>query len=116
MDNYFYELLLLAVTQNRVLDKYTVNTDVTGIVTSSALLSNTDNSLPEPSSVILLSQKYPNVVFYANYYSNTTDSIIYRFSSGIILDSSTETPQYKIVFASYNVKTAKVTFVEKVLS
>lgn len=33
-----------------------------------------------------------------------------------ILDSSTETPQYKIVFASYNVKAAKVTFVERVLS
>lgn len=45
-----------------------------------------------------------------------TPSQIYRFSSGIILDSSTETPLYKIVFASYNVNTAKVTFEEKVLS
>lgn len=71
---------------------------------------------PLPQFFILTSEKYPDVVFYANYYSNTTDSIIYRFSSGIILDSSTEAPQYKIVFASYNVKEAKVTFVEKVLT
>lgn len=43
-------------------------------------------------------------------------SVIYRFSSGIILDSSSETVQYKIVLATYNVKTAKVTFVEKVIT
>lgn len=73
------------------------------------------NMFPATQDFILISEKYPDVVFYANYYSNTTDSIIYRFSSGIILDSATETPQYKIVFASYNVKAAKVTFVEKVL-
>lgn len=71
---------------------------------------------PKPQNLILTSEKYPDVVFYCNYFSNTTDSIIYRFSSGIILDSSSETPQYKIVFASYNVNTAKVTFVEKVLT
>lgn len=72
--------------------------------------------LPKPQNLILTSEKYPGVVFYCNYFSNTTDSTIYRFSSGIILDSSSEAPQYKIVFASYNVKVAKVTFVEKVLS
>lgn len=74
------------------------------------------SKFPKPQNLILTSEKYPDVVFYCNYFSNTTDSIIYRFSSGIILDSSSETPQYKIVFASYNVNTAKVTFVEKVLT
>lgn len=72
--------------------------------------------IPAPEDFILKSAKYTDVVFYCNYFSNTTDSIVYRFSSGIILDSSSETPQYKIVFASYNVNTAKVTFVEKVLT
>ena len=71
---------------------------------------------PKPEDFILKSAKYTDVVFYCNYFSNTTDSIVYRFSSGIILDSSSETPEYKIVFASYNVNTAKVTFVEKVLT
>lgn len=90
-------------------------------VDSGGAVINTDCDIalhifPSPQNFILTSEKYPDVMFYANYYSNTTDSIIYRFSSGIILDSSTETPQYKIVFASYNVKTAKVTFVEKVLT
>lgn len=70
----------------------------------------------EPQNLILKSRKYPNVIFYANYYSRTADSIIYRFSSGIILDSSTETPQYKIVFANFNVRAQEITFVEKVLS
>lgn len=90
-------------------------------VDSSGAVTFTDcivglNIFPTVQNFILKSEKYPDVVFYANYYSNTADAIIYRFSSGIILDSSTETPQYKIVFASYNVKAAKVTFVEKVLT
>lgn len=55
------------------------------------------------------------VFFHGNYFSNTSGSAIYRFSSGIILDSSSEIVQYKIVLGTYNVKTAKVTFVEKVL-
>ena len=71
--------------------------------------------LPDPASVTLTSAKYPDVMFYANYHSNTTDSNIYRFSSGIILDSS-EIQQYKIVFASYDVKADKVTFVERALT
>lgn len=33
-----------------------------------------------------------------------------------LISLSAETPKYKIVLASYNVNTAKVTFVEKVLS
>ena len=74
------------------------------------------SKFPKPQNLILTSEKYPDVVFYCNYFSNTTDSNIYRFSSGIILDSSSETPQYKIVFASYNFNIAKVTFVEKVLT
>lgn len=67
------------------------------------------------ASVILSPKKYPNTTFYSNYFDLDPDPI-YHFSSGIILDSSTETPQYKIVFASYNVNAGKVTFVEKVLT
>lgn len=89
-----------------------VITDAAGNVTR----TDARSLLPKPQNFILKSDKYPDVVFYANYFNNSTDSVIYRFSSGIILDSSTETPQYKIVFASYNVNTAKVTFVEKVLA
>lgn len=92
-----------------------VAVDTTGVVTSTDCNVKL-NIFPNPQDFILTSEKYADVVFYCNYFSNKTDSIIYRFSSGIILDSSSETPQYKIVFASYNVKTAKVTFVEKVLS
>lgn len=92
-----------------------VTVDTTGVVTYTDCKVNLKR-FPKPQDFILTSNKYTDVVFYCNYFSNTTDSIIYRFSSGIILDSSTETPQYKIVFASYDVKTAKVTFVEKVLS
>lgn len=92
-----------------------VAVDTTGVVTSTDCNVNL-NRFPKPQNFILTSEKYTDVVFYCNYFSNTTDSIIYRFSSGVILDSSSETPQYKIVFASYNVNTAKVTFVEKVLS
>lgn len=92
-----------------------VEVDTVGTVTFTDCNIAT-RTFPEPEDFILTSEKYADVVFYCNYFSNKTDSIIYRFSSGIILDSSSEAPQYKIVFASYNVKTAKVTFVEKVLS
>lgn len=92
-----------------------VRTDENGAVTYTDASLDT-YTLPKPQDFILKSGKYSDVVFYANYFSDASDSVIYRFSSGIILDSSTETPQYKIVFASYNVKTAKVTFVEKVLA
>lgn len=92
-----------------------VAVDTTGVVTFTDCNVKL-NIFPKPQNFILTSEKYTGVVFYCNYFSNTTDSIIYRFSIGIILDSSSETPQYKIVFASYNVKAAKVTFVEKVLS
>lgn len=73
------------------------------------------SDFPNSKDLVLEAEKYPGVTFYSNYYTDEP-SPIYRFSSGIILDSSTETPQYKIVFASYNVNTAKVTFVEKVLT
>lgn len=92
-----------------------VITDSNGDVTYTDASTET-YTFPKPQNFILKADKYPHVVFYANYFNDSTDSIIYRFSSGIILDSSTETPQYKIVFASYNVKTAKVTFVERVLT
>lgn len=117
-----YKLHTDAVTREFKLEdydlkcNYRVVTDASGVVTSTPLRFNgVDALLPDPASVTLTTAKYADVVFYANYRSNTTDSIIYHFSSGIILDSSTETPQYKIVFASYDVKAAKVTFVEKVL-
>lgn len=92
-----------------------VEVDTVGTVTYTDCNIAT-STFPEPQGFILKSKKYTGVVFYCNYFSNTTDSIIYRFSSGIILDSSSEPPQYKIVFASYDVKAAKVTFVERVLS
>nr|DAE60876.1 MAG TPA: hypothetical protein [Caudoviricetes sp.] len=61
-----------------------------------------------PYHVILETDEYPDVFFYGNYYKKDLNRI-YRFSSGIILDSSSETLQYKIVLASYDVNTAKVT-------
>lgn len=73
------------------------------------------SDFPSSNDLVLEAKKYPGVTFYSNYYTDEPTPI-YRFSSGIILDSSTETPLYKIVFASYNVNTAKVTFVEKVLT
>lgn len=99
----------------KLIENKKVEVDTVGTVTFTDCNIPT-RTFPEPENFILKSEKYTHVVFYCNYFSNTTDSIIYRFSSGIILDSSSETPQYKIVFASYNVNTAKVTFVEKVLS
>lgn len=109
--------VLLAILQNQIKNavdvaKYKeVITDATGNVIS----TDVQDELPNPKNFILKSKKYSGIVFYANYFSKTGGSIIYRFSSGIILDSSSGTPQYKIVFASYDVKAAKVTFVEKVL-
>lgn len=117
-----YKLHTDAVTRKFKLEdydlkcNYRVVTDASGVVTSTPLrFSGVDDLLPDPASVTLTTAKYPDVMFYANYHNNTTDSIIYRFSSGIILDSSTETTQYKIVLATYDVKSEKVTFVEKVL-
>lgn len=121
MREQFYNIALFTFLQskiNEVLDnsiKKEVITDATGNVTFTDITTISKVEI-EQQNVILKSDKYPDVVFYANYFNDSTDSIIYRFSSGIILDSSTETPQYKIVFASYNVNTAKVTFVEKVLA
>lgn len=91
------------------------------VVYESGLIARTDVDIdrkifPTPENFIMIYKKYPGVIFYANYYSNTTDSIVYHFSSGIILDSTAETPQYKIVFAQYDVNSPKVTFTEKVLS
>lgn len=96
---------------------YRVSTDINGNVVSTPLVASLSGNtlLPDPASLTLMSDKYPGTMFYANYYSNTSEAIVYRFSSGIILDSSSETPQYKIVFASYDVNAAKITFVEKVL-
>lgn len=115
-----YDLVLLAIFQNKINKAVSeinkeVRTDATGVVTYTDA-SIVSNEFPKVQNFILKSAKYQDVVFYANYFNKSTGSIIYRFSSGIILDSSTETPQYKIVFASYNVKTSKVTFVEKVLA
>lgn len=96
---------------------YYVHSDINGdILYTDVIIDVADDDYAPPDDVSLESDKYPDVLFHGNYFSRTTDSTVYRFSSGIILDSSTETPQYKIVFASYNVKTAKVTFVEKVLA
>lgn len=76
---------------------------------------NIDGTFVSPQSFNLVSEKYPNVVFQANYF-NEDNHNIYHFSSGIILDSTGEAPQYKIVFASYDISASKVTFVEKVLT
>lgn len=118
MSNYIDDIVLLSIIQNQITDikeYHYVITDVNGTVLSTDILLQ-NKKYVSANDLLLKSDKYPNVVFYSNYFNNSKDSIIYRFSSGIILDSSTETPQYKIVFASYNVKTSKVTFVEKVLS
>lgn len=95
-------------------EDYGVFTDINGDIMGTEVTGDPED-FPSAKSVWLKSEKYPDVTFYSNYFTDEP-SPIYRFSSGIILDSSTETAQYKIVFASYNVNTAKVTFVEKVLS
>lgn len=46
---------------------------------------------------------------------NVYQFLIDRYSNLYVLDSSSETSQYKIVLATYDVNAAKVTFVEKVL-
>lgn len=92
---------------------YYVNSDINGNVIFTGVING--DSIVQPYFVTLVTEKYPGVYFSGNYVSQTTGSIIYRFSSGIILDSSSETPQYKIVLATYDVNAAKVTFVEKVL-
>lgn len=92
---------------------YIVTSDINGNVRFSEVING--DSIVDPYYVILETDKYPHVFFNGNYVSQTTGSVIYRFSSGIILDSSSETPQYKIVLATYDVDAAKVTFVEKVL-
>ena len=116
------DLVLLAIIQNQIKNAVDKNkTDKKVITDANGDVTYTDASIanykfPDPQNFILKSDKYPDVVFYSNYFNYSTEySIIYRFSSGIILDSSTETPQYKIVLATYKVNTAKVTFVEKVL-
>lgn len=95
-------------------EDYYVHANINGDILYTDVTADPDD-FPSAGVVTLEADKYTDVTFYANYFTNTPIPI-YRFSSGIILDSSTETPLYKIVFASYNVNTAKVTFVEKVLS
>lgn len=95
---------------------YYVHSDINGdVVYTNVIIDATDGYYASAYNVTLETDEYPDVFFHGNYLSNTSGSKIYRFSSGIILDSSSETVQYKIVLATYNVKTAKVTFVEKVL-
>lgn len=118
----------LASNSNSVLDDdgfnritfreyYYVHSDINGdVLYTNVIINATDGYYASPYEVTLETEEYPGVFFIGNYFDDTSDSKIYRFSSGIILDSSSETVQYKIVLATYNVKTAKVTFVEKVLS
>lgn len=95
---------------------YYVHSGINGDVLYTDVIINADDGdYASAYNVTLETDEYPHVFFHGNYFSNTSGSVIYRFSSGIILDSSSETVQYKIVLATYNVKTAKVTFVEKVL-
>ena len=95
---------------------YSVYADINGdVYLTDVIIDAAEGDYALSKEVTLYTYKYPDVTFYANYFTNKP-SPIYHFSSGIILDSSTETPQYKIVLAIYNVNTAKVTFVEKVLS
>ena len=101
----------LKFTQFRVDNE--VKVDANGNVTYSACVPD-QGIFPTAQNFVLISQKYQNVTFYSNYFTNKPKPI-YRFSSGVILDSSTGTPQYKIVFASYDVNNNKVTFVEKML-
>ena len=94
---------------------YGVFSDINGDVYSTeVIIDAAENVYASSKEVTLKSKKYPDVTFYANYFTDKP-SPIYRFSSGIILDSSTGTPQYKIVLATYDVNADKVTFVEKVL-
>lgn len=97
-------------------ESYYVHSGINGdVLYTNVIIDATDGDYASPYEVTLETDEYPDVFFIGNYLGKTADSTIYRFSSGIILDSSSETPQYKIVLATYNVKAAKVTFVEKVL-
>lgn len=91
-------------------ENWLVDCDINGNVTYTEVLQS-DGFAPT-ASVILTSKKYPDVTFYCNYFDSKN---IYCFFGGIISDSANETPQYKIIYASYNISEAKVTFVEKVL-
>ena len=96
---------------------YYVHSDINGdVLYTDVIINATDDDYASPYYVTLETDEYPDVFFHGNYFSYESETTVYHFSSGIILDSSTETSQYKIVFASYDVKAAKVTFVEKVLS
>lgn len=97
-------------------ESYYVYSDINGdVLHTNVIIDATDGYYASPYEVTLETDEYPDVFFIGNYFGSTPDSKIYRFSSGIILDSSSETLQYKIVLATYDVNTAKVTFVEKVL-
>ncbi|MCI5586307.1 MAG: hypothetical protein MR384_00235 [Lachnospiraceae bacterium] len=97
-------------------ESYYVYSSINGDVLSTDVIIDADDGDYAPAyNVTLETDEYPHVFFHGNYRGDESDSVIYRFSSGIILDSSSETVQYKIVLATYNVKAAKVTFVEKVL-
>ena len=98
-------------------ESYYVYSDINGdVLYTSVIIDADDGYYASPYYVTLETDEYPGVFFHGNYFKGESKTIVYHFSSGIILDSSTETSQYKIVFASYDVKAAKVTFVEKVLS
>lgn len=95
---------------------YYVHSGINGdVLYTDVIIDADEGDYASAYNVTLETDEYPHVFFHGNYLSNTSGSVIYSFSSGIILDSSSETVQYKIVLATYNVKTAKVTFVEKVL-
>lgn len=109
LDNYGYRVI-------KFRNYYYVHSDINGdILYTNVIIDADDDDYASADDVTLEADNYPDVLFHGNYF-NFDLNPIYRFSSGIILDSSAGTPQYKIVLATYNVKTAKVTFVEKVLS
>jgi hypothetical protein len=94
---------------------YYAHSDINGdIIYTNVIIDANDGYYASAYDVTLEADNYPGVFFQGNYFNDDLKHI-YHFSSGIILDSSAETPQYKIVFASYDVNDAKVTFVEKVL-
>lgn len=100
----------------RFRESYYVYSDINGdVLSTNVIIDATDNDYASPYEVTLETDEYPDVFFIGNYLGSISGSKIYRFSSGIILDSSSETSQYKIVLATYDVNAAKVTFVEKVL-
>ena len=104
------------LSTTRFSKSYYVHSDINGdVVFTNVIIDAYDGDYADPYHVTLETDEYPCVFFRGNYLMYKSGACVYHFSSGIILDSSTETPQYKIVFASYDVKAAKVTFVEKVL-